>query len=102
MHRNGYGSGNLASDLLEVQRAVRLDHEVMLLLHHGKVDAGDFQREDNGVRMSETGRSKVFARFRRMKELVSDKANTALLAQTVKGLDEGSQDPDFENLQLAR
>ena len=57
-HRNGYGSGGLATDLIEPFRHTCCDHQVLMALHHKVLSRKDFEKHSSDCRLSSEGRAR--------------------------------------------
>ena len=54
-HRRGYGSGGLATDLIEPIRSSICDHSVLRLLHAKQISPSHFVKHKEGIQLTEEG-----------------------------------------------
>ena len=102
MHRINYGSGGLATDLIEPFRASVCDHHVLKMLHGGKIVPADFTCENGEFRMH-PGRFKRYISNYREYLLPKLKVLSSNLFKLVcDAIDTLGDIPDFVSLQPLR
>ena len=101
LHRIGYGSGGLATDLVEIFRASICDHGVLKALRGRKITMADFHGQDGGFLLKPNGFKRYLGFYRDSIEPTVQALSAKLFAVVSDRLSDGGI-PNFLSLQPER
>lgn len=101
LHRLGYGSGGVATDLVEIFRASVCDHGVLKALRGRKISLPDFRGHEEGFQLTPGGFKRFMGFYRDSVEPLVEKLSDKLFNLVLERLADGKT-PYFLSLQPER
>lgn len=101
-HRHGYGSGGLATDLIELMRCCFCDHAILKALHARHFATNDFSQNTTSCQLTGRAHAKYYAFFNDSLRPHAQKFVDRLFSLLNRAIQTPEQSPDFLPLFPAR